>query len=43
MNGLENSSKPVNKRTLVLNGNPLGLGMRRKAWEAVELGGMSTL
>ena len=43
MNGLENSSKTAHKRCLVLKGKPLGLGMIRKAWETVELGGISTL
>ena len=43
VNGLEFSSVSSHKRNLLLNGKPLGLGMIRKAWEAVELGGIATL
>ena len=43
VNGLENSSKSGHKRSLLLKGKPLGLDMIRRAWEAVEMGGMGTL
>ena len=43
VNGLENSSKDSHKRCLMYKGKPLGLGMIKTAWEAVELGGISTL
>ena len=43
VNGLENSGKQGHKRNLLLNGQSLRLDMIRRAWEDVEMGGISTL
>lgn len=43
VNGLESSSVSSHKRNLLLHRKPLGLGIIRNTWEAVELGGIATL
>lgn len=43
VNSLENSTKSSHKRCITLKWQPLGLGMIKKAWETIELGGIITL